>query len=56
MEAKSPFAARHDEAPQLERGGRRIALPVCGWCNVALGMIGSAVPGMLTTVFLIIVL
>jgi len=41
---------------QLESGGRRIALLICGWCNVALGLIGTVVPGMPTTVFLIIAL
>jgi hypothetical protein len=56
METKCQFAARHDETPQLESGGRRIALLICGWCNVALGMIGAVVPGMPTTVFLIIAL
>ncbi len=41
---------------QLETGPRRIALLICGWCNVVLGMIGAVVPGMPTTVFLIIAL
>ncbi|MEK9809533.1 MAG: YbaN family protein [Candidatus Nanopelagicales bacterium] len=35
---------------------RRYALLVCGWSNVVLGMIGAVVPGMPTTVFLIIAL
>lgn len=56
MDAKCPFAARHDETPRLERGGRRIALLICSWRNVALGMMGAVVPGMLMTVFLIIAL
>ena len=33
---------------------RRYALLVCGWSNVVLGTIGAVVPGMPTTVFLII--
>lgn len=35
---------------------RRYLLLVCGWSNVVLGMIGAVVPGMPTTVFLIIAL
>ena len=35
---------------------RRYALLVCGWSNVVLGMIGALLPGMPTTVFLIIAL
>ncbi len=56
MEINRLTATRHDQSPQLETGGRRIALLICGWCNVALGMIGAVVPGMPTTVFLIIAL
>jgi uncharacterized membrane protein YbaN (DUF454 family) len=41
---------------QIESGPRRIALLICGWCNVVLGMIGAIIPGMPTTVFLIIAL
>lgn len=37
-------------------GGRRLGLLVCGWCNVALGLIGAVIPGMPTTVFLIVAL
>lgn len=43
-------------AMPLESGGKRLALLICGWCNVALGMIGAVVPGMPTTIFLIIAL
>ena len=46
----------HDARPSLQTGSRRYALLVCGWCNVALGLIGAVVPGMPTTVFLIIAL
>ncbi len=46
----------HDAQVQVEKGSRRIALLICGWCNVVLGMIGAVVPGMPTTVFLIIAL
>ncbi len=56
METNRQIALRHDATPQLENGGRRLALLICGWCNVALGMIGAVVPGMPTTVFLIIAL
>jgi uncharacterized protein len=35
---------------------RRYALLVCGWSNVGLGVVGALVPGMPTTVFLIIAL
>ena len=40
----------------LVRGPKRYALILCGWSNVALGMIGAVVPGMPTTVFLLIAL
>ncbi|MDP6709439.1 MAG: YbaN family protein [Alphaproteobacteria bacterium] len=40
--------------PASTRGPRRTALLLCGWCNVALGMVGVVVPGMPTTVFLLI--
>ena len=33
---------------------QRYALLVCGWSNVVLGVIGALVPGMPTTVFLIV--
>ncbi len=56
METNRQIVTRHDDTPKLENGGRRIALLICGWCNVALGMIGAVVPGMPTTVFLIIAL
>ncbi|MGY8961402.1 MAG: YbaN family protein, partial [Alphaproteobacteria bacterium] len=42
--------------PQLVYGPKRYALLVCGWTNVALGMIGAVVPVMQTTVFLLIAL
>jgi uncharacterized protein len=42
--------------PQLVHGPKRYALLICGWTNVALGMIGALVPGMPTTVFLLIAL
>ena len=42
--------------PQLVSGPKRYALLICGWTNVVLGMIGAIVPGMPTTVFLLIAL
>ncbi|MDP6708216.1 MAG: YbaN family protein [Alphaproteobacteria bacterium] len=42
--------------PAATRRSGRAALLVCGWCNVALGMVGAVVPGMPTTVFLLIAL
>jgi uncharacterized membrane protein YbaN (DUF454 family) len=56
MREKTPSTAPDDTHPRLESGSRRIALLICGWCNVALGVIGTVVPGMPTTVFLIIAL
>lgn len=45
-----------DIYPPIESGARRAALLICGWCNVTLAMIGAVLPGMPTTVFLIIAL
>jgi hypothetical protein len=42
--------------PEIATGVRRYALLACGCCNVVLGLIGAVVPGMPTTVFLIIAL
>ena len=42
--------------PLIATGARRYALLACGCCNVVLGLIGAVVPGMPTTVFLIIAL
>lgn len=56
MHNARPLKQTPDSQPCVEKGSRRIALLMCGWCNVALGMIGAVVPGMPTTVFLIIAL
>ena len=40
----------------MVKGPKRYALLICGWTNVVLGMIGAIVPGMPTTVFLLIAL
>lgn len=50
------FVDRPARAAVCATGGRRLGLLICGWCNLALGMIGAVVPGMPTTVFLIIAL
>lgn len=42
--------------PIIATGARRYALLACGCCNVVLGLIGAVVPGMPTTIFLIIAL
>lgn len=42
--------------PIIATGARRYALLACGCCNVVLGLIGAVVPGMPTTVFLLIAL
>ena len=45
-----------DNYVPIESGARRAALLICGWCNVTLAMIGAVLPGMPTTIFLIIAL
>ena len=48
---------RGDEAgPAVARPGLRVALLALGWICVALGVVGMAIPGLPTTVFLIIAL
>ena len=50
------YDGRSGYLPPIESGARRAALLICGWCNVTLAMIGAVLPGMPTTVFLIIAL
>ena len=50
----SRMAASPAQNPIIATGARRYALLACGCCNVALGLIGAVVPGMPTTIFLII--
>ncbi|NKB55390.1 MAG: DUF454 family protein [Alphaproteobacteria bacterium] len=45
-----------DNYVPIESGARRAALLICGWCNVTLAMIGAVLPGVPTTIFLIIAL
>ena len=52
----SRMAASPAQNPIIATGARRYALLACGCCNVALGLIGAVVPGMPTTIFLIIAL
>lgn len=51
-----PQSEQDHDVPGLAQGGRRVALLIFGWCNVALGLIGVVLPVMPTTVFLIVAL
>lgn len=48
--------ANRENATRFARCGARIAVMAFGWLNVGLGVVGIVVPGMPTTVFLLMAL